>query len=111
MLKNKYFWIALVILVPFIIIWITEGLAWAVGTYVAIAVLTIMILGSTRRRRRRTYYHYDDDDDDGGSRDIYIHRRTVPCDNCGGTGRVPSLYIPRASVKCRACDGTGYLYD
>jgi len=42
MLKNKYFWIAVVTIVPFIIIWITEGLAWAIGAYVAIIVFALM---------------------------------------------------------------------
>jgi len=63
MLKSKYFWIAMVILVPFIIVWIMEGFGWAIATLVTIGVLFLIILGSTKRRRRR-YTIIDDDYDE-----------------------------------------------
>ena len=63
MLKSKYFWIAMVILVPFIIVWIMEGFGWAIATLVIMGMLFLFILVGTRRRRRR-YYYYDDDDYD-----------------------------------------------
>ena len=110
MLRSKYFWIAMVILVPFIVVWVMYGLAWAVGMLVVIGVLFLFVLGG-RRSQRRPDIDYGEDYDEGGRTDIYIHRRTVRCENCDGTGRVPSLYIPRATVKCRTCDGTGWLYD
>lgn len=109
MLRSKYFWIVMVILVPFVVVWVMYGLAWAVGMLVAIGVLFLFVLGG--RRSRPTGYDEESSYDEGGREDIYIHRRTVRCEDCGGTGRVPSLYIPRASVKCRTCDGTGRLYD
>lgn len=89
MLRSKYFWIALVILIPFIIIWIMEGLAWAVGVYIAIAGVTILILGGTRRRRRKIYYYYDNDDDD----EIIIEQR--PRRSPSSSDRVRDLYFPK----------------
>jgi len=113
MLRSKYFWIAIVILVPFIVVWVMYGIAWAIGMLVVLAVLFLFVSGSISRSRTRRRYDYDDDEDyeEGGRSDIYIHSRTVRCDHCDGTGRVPSLYIPFATVKCRRCDGTGWLYD
>ena len=113
MLRSKYFWIAIVILVPFIVVWVMYGIAWALGMLGMLALLFVFVSGSKKRRRHD--YDYDDDEDydyeEGGRRDIYIHRRTVRCNTCDGTGRVPSLYIPRTTVKCRRCGGTGRLYD
>lgn len=87
--------------------------AW--GIAIIIVVVAIIVFKFTRRRHRPSSRPYDDDsdyyDDDRGPRDIYIHRRSVRCPDCGGTGSVPSLYIPRTRVKCRTCDGTGRIYD
>ena len=62
MLRSKSFWVAISILVPFVIIWIIEGLGWAIATLVTVGVLFLFLLGSTRRRRR--IYHYDEYDDE-----------------------------------------------
>jgi len=67
MFKSKYFWIAVVIFVPFIVIWVLEGLVWAVGTLIAVVALFLLI--ATRSRRRR-YYIQDDYDEE-----IYVERR------------------------------------
>ncbi|MEW6142800.1 MAG: hypothetical protein AB1597_06560 [Chloroflexota bacterium] len=64
MLKSKYFWIAILLCVPFIIVWVMEGLGWAIATYVVVGAFFLFVLTSARRRKRRTYYY------DGG--DIYI---------------------------------------
>ncbi len=71
MLKSKYFWIAMVILVPFIVVWVMEGFGWAIATLVIMGLLFLFILGSTRRRKRHPYY--DVYDDYGDDRDININ--------------------------------------
>jgi len=69
MLRSKSFWIAMVILVPFIVVWIMEGFGWAIATLVTMGILFLLILGGTRRRRR--HYYYDDDYDE----EIIVQRR------------------------------------
>jgi len=121
MLRSKYFWIAMVVLIPFIVIWIMEGLAWAVGTLVAIVVLFLLILGATRKRRR--YYHSDNYDDEpygGPETHHYVHQKRI-CQNCHRTGRVerPQMPIQRGApgiprkpmMTCPDCKGTGYVWD
>ena len=69
MLRSKYFWIAMVVLVPFLIVWIMEGLGWAIATYVVVGAFFLFAL--TRARRRRRIYYYDEDD-------IYITKMRRP---------------------------------
>ena len=62
MVRNKYFWIALAIGIPFVVLWIKEGLMWAIITFL---ILGGLILFFTRRRRRpRRYYLIEDEDDE-----------------------------------------------
>ena len=71
--KSKLFWVGmliLVIMVPFIIIWIMAGLGWAIGMLVMLTILVLLTLRGTRRRRRPDYY---DDYDYGDDRDININ--------------------------------------
>ncbi len=86
-----------------------------VNVWIIVAVVVIMAImipfGARRARSSRGAAYYDDEDDDEEPEDVYIHRRTVRCPDCDGTGTVPSLYIPRARVKCRNCKGTGRLFD
>jgi len=92
MLKNKYFWIAIVILVPFIVVWVMYGLAWALGTLGVIAVLLLFVLGS-RSRRRRHYIVYDEDDEEDEENIIIVEgrrRRPSPFSD-----RVRDLYFPK----------------
>ena len=71
MLRSKSFWIAISILVPFVIIWVMEGLGWAIATLVTVGVLFLIVLGSTGRKRRIYYYdEYDDDEEE-----IIVERR------------------------------------
>jgi len=70
MLKNKYFWIAMVILVPFIVVWIMEGFGWAIATFVLVGIFFLSAFVVRSRRRRRYYY---DDYDYGDDRDININ--------------------------------------
>jgi len=83
----------------------------------AILIVGAMLWGLVNSRRRSggrtrgSYREEDYYDEEGGGGDLYVHRRTVRCGNCGGTSRVPSLYIPRATIKCPACQGTGRLWD
>ena len=108
MLRNKYFWLTLLVGAPFVALWIEFGLTAAVFI-VAMLIAAVAMLSGRRSRPDRTEYYVDDYDDE--PRDIYIHRRSVRCPRCGGSGTVPSLYIPRSRVRCPDCDGTGRLWD
>ena len=63
MLRSKYFWIAIVVLVPFIVIWIMEGLVWAIITLITVSVLCIYILGRTRRKQSEDIHIIIEDDE------------------------------------------------
>jgi hypothetical protein len=89
MLRSKYFWIAMVILVPFIVVWVMYGLAWAVGMVVAIAFLSLLVFGSRKSRRRR-YIVYDADDTDDEV--IIMDRRQKRSDS---SERIRDLYFPK----------------
>ncbi len=71
MLKSKYFWIAIVIVVPFIVLWIMEGIGWAIATFVLVGIFFLSAF--LARSRRRRYHHYVDDYDYGDDRDININ--------------------------------------
>jgi len=92
MLKSKYFWIAMLILVPFIVVWIMEGFGWAIATLVMMGLLFLFILGGTSRRRRRRYY-YDDDYDE----EIIVERRQRRPSS--SFNRAMDLHVPRVSRK------------
>ena len=93
MLKSKYFWIAMAILVPFIVVWVMEGFGWAIATLVIMGILFLFILGGTRStRRRKRYYYYDDDDDYDEEiieEIIETRRPRRPSSPLGGKGPVP----------------------
>jgi len=62
MVRSKYFWITLAIVIPFTVVWVKEGLMWAIITFL---ILGGLILFLTRRRRRpRRYYLIEDEDED-----------------------------------------------
>jgi hypothetical protein len=116
--KSKYFWIAVVILVPFVAIWIAAGLVAAVFTLVAVAVILGIALGARNRRYR--YSGHDDDgitgrDSPGEERggDIYVHQKRR-CPNCNGTGKVDPPPINRVfGIKwtCKRCGGECWIWD
>jgi len=73
--KSKLFWVGtliLVIMVPFIIIWIMAGLGWAIGMLIMLTILVLLTLGGARRRRKR-HPIVDDGYDYGEDRDININ--------------------------------------
>lgn len=90
MLRSKYFWVAMVILVPFIVVWVMYGLAWAIGMVVTVAILSLFVLGDRGSRRRR-YIIYDEDDED---EDIIILERR-PQRRSDYSERVRDLYFPK----------------
>ena len=96
MLKSKLFWIALlilVIMVPFIIIWIMAGLGWAIGMLVMLTILVLLTLGGTRRRRKR-YTIIDDDYDE----EIIVERRPRrPASS--SFDRARKLHVPTVDKK------------
>ena len=89
MLRNKYFWIALVILIPFLIIWITEGFGWAIVTLIIMGLLFLFILASTSRRRRRYYYYRDDE------RNVIATRQTQRPSS--SFTRATDLHVPKVN--------------
>lgn len=76
MLGSKYFWLAVAVLVPFIIVWVEAGFGWAIATLVitGLVFLFVLLAGSSSRRRRRYYYDDHDDDDE----EIYLSSRRTP---------------------------------
>ena len=134
MLRNKYFWIALIIVIPFLVVWVTEGFGWAIATLV-IMLMLFLFIGSGTRRRRRRYYYEDDDEEEiierrprsrnvpivGGDTQVYPRQKTQ-CPECGGSGRVKwgsaasgmpliTRGAPGSSkyVRCPVCGGSGKL--
>lgn len=94
MLRSKYFWIAIVILVPFIVVWVMYGIAWAVGMLGVIGVL-FFVLGGRRRQRTRIYRVYEDEyDEDEDEEDVIIMERQ-PQRRSGYSERVRDLYFPK----------------
>jgi hypothetical protein len=73
MLRSKYFWLVVILLVLFIIVWASVGFGWAFATLVitGLVVLFVSLAGS---RRRRTRYYYDDEEEE----EVYITRRRAP---------------------------------
>jgi hypothetical protein len=95
MLRSKYFWIAIVILVPFIVVWVMYGLAWALGMLGVIGILFLFVLGGRRRRRTRIYRVYEDEyDEDEDEEDVIIMERQ-PQGRSGYSERVRDLYFPK----------------
>ena len=92
MLRSKYFWIAMVILVPFIVVWIMEGFGWAIATLVIMGILFLFMLGATRRRRR--YYYYDDDYDE----EIIVQRRPWRTER-SSFDRAMDWHVPKVNQK------------
>jgi hypothetical protein len=63
MLKSKYFWIAILILVPSVAVWIMHGLGWAIVVlHMAIAFSFFVFIGK-RRGPVMIYPDYDEDDE------------------------------------------------
>lgn len=95
MLRSKYFWIAIVVLVPFIVVWIMYGIAWALGLLAIIGVLFLFILGGRRSRRRRIYRVYEDEyDEDEDEEDVIIVERQ-PERRSEHSEWVRDLYFPK----------------
>jgi len=93
MLKSKYFWIAMLILVPFIVVWIMEGFGWAIATLVIMGFLFLFILAGTGKRRRRYTIVEDDDYDE----EIIVERRQRRPSS--SFNRAMDLHVPRVSRK------------
>jgi len=95
MLRSKYFWIGVVILVPFIVVWIMYGFAWALGMLGMIGVVFLLILGGGRRRRRHVYHIYEDEyDGDEDKEDVVVMERR-PQKRSNSSEWVRDLYFPK----------------
>jgi len=91
MLRSKYFWIAIVILVPFIVVWVMYGIAWALGMLGMLAILFLFVSGSRRRRAKR-YIVYEEDDDE--EEEMIILEKRSPRSS-SASERMRELYIPK----------------
>ena len=107
MLRSKYFWIAMLILVPFIVVWAMYGIAWAFGMLVMLGILLLFVSGGTRRRRRRVYRVIEDDYDDEED-DVMIVERE-PRRRSEHSEWVRDLYMPRGlrSIHQNGLDALG----
>ena len=95
MLRSKYFWIAIVILVPFIVVWVMYGIAWALGMLGMVAILFLFVSGSRRRRAKRyIVYEEDDEDYDEDEEDVIIVERQ-PERHSEHSEWVRDLYLPK----------------
>ena len=128
MLRTKYFWRILFVVVPFLAIWIMEGFGWALATLFVTPIIFMFIRSEPRRRRRR--YFYEDEEPierRPRSRNVFsigsdsqLNNRKSPCPECGGSGRVAwgskasgmpliTRGAPGSSkyVRCPVCHGSG----
>jgi len=108
MLRSKYFWIAIVILVPFIVVWVMYGIAWALGMLGMVAILFLFVSGSRRRRAKRyIVYEEDDEDYDEDEEDVIIVERE-PERRSEHSEWVRDLYLPKGLRNIHQ-DGLGKL--
>jgi len=77
MLRSKYFWLVVILLVFFIIVWVSAGFGLAIATLIIIGLVSLFVLAAGGSRRRRRYYYYDDEKYDD-EEDVYITRRRTP---------------------------------
>ena len=76
MWRSKYFWIGLVIGIPFIVVWILYGIGWALGLLAGIGVVSLFVIGGGRSRRRRVYRVYEEEyDDDEDEEEVIVMER------------------------------------
>jgi hypothetical protein len=75
MLRSKYFWLAVILLVLFIIVWVSVGFGWAIATLIVTGLVSLLVVSAGSRRERRRYY-YDEEEDK--VEDVYITRRRQP---------------------------------
>ena len=64
MLRSKYFWIALLIGVPFLIIWITTDIVCALIYLVCVIILGAMITSQAKNKQVTRYRIYEDRPDE-----------------------------------------------
>lgn len=95
MLRSKYFWIALVIGIPFIVVWVMYGIAWAFGLLAMLGVLSLFVFGGGRSRRRRVYHVIEDEyDEDEDEEDVIILERE-PERRSERSEWVRDMYLPK----------------
>jgi len=90
----------MIILVPFISIWVVYGLTWAIATFALIGIITLFLLAGAKSGQRRRRYYYDDDDDydDDDNEDTIIVRRARRSRRSSHSDRVRDLYIPKVNM-------------
>ena len=89
-LRNKYFWIALTITIPVLILWFKVSFFAAMVVLVVTSMIAIMIF-TQRRRKTKRYYYYEDDDDE--EEEMIIERRSRRPSS--SSDRVRDLYFPK----------------
>ena len=74
-MRSKYFWLVVVLLVIFIIVWVSAGFGWAIATLIVTGLVSVFVISAGGGRRRRRYY-YDEEEEE--VEDVYITRRRRP---------------------------------
>ena len=74
MLRSKYFWLAVILLVLFVIVWVSAGFGWAIATLIITGLVSLFVISAGGSRRRRRYYYDDEEEEEG----VYVTRRRAP---------------------------------
>jgi hypothetical protein len=74
MLRSKYFWLVVILLVFFIIVWVSAGFGWAIATLVITGLVSLFVISAGGNRRKRRYYYDEEEDEE----DVYMTRRRTP---------------------------------
>jgi len=111
--QNKWFWIAVAAIVPFIVITVAESLMVAIIVYIVVgggALFFIYQLKEQRSKRDNpTVILENRGSSIGSGRDVCPKcdgNRRVRCDNCNGTGRKMNIINV---TRCRKCNGSREL--
>ena len=75
--KSKLLWadiLILVVIIPFIVLWVMAGIGWAFAMFAMVTILLILTLRNSRIKKERDYEYEDSDEE------LYIieRRRTPP---------------------------------
>ncbi len=93
MLRSKYFWIFMLILIPFLIIWISAGFGWAIITLIAFGVIAFFIILAMKSPRKTRRYYYDREDEE------IVIRRTSQRPSQSSIDRGMSWHVPKVNKK------------
>ena len=108
MLRSAAFWIVILLLVGFFVVWILEGIGWAIVFLVMVGIILFVVLSGIAggKRRGTRYYRDTDGTDEPGSYGSRPPRRKT-CRYCGDSGE---MRRPLGRRDCPHYDGVGWIY-